>query len=224
MTRFVFASLLTAAAALPLATAAHAQETPTKGIYAVARAGASISTDQTFKDLTSSSAFDKKTKYKTGITGEIGGGYDFGMFRIEQTVGYNSGKLDRKDAQSDGFTANGKTRSLSMSIAGYVDLPVSRMFTPYIGGGGGVARVKADLSRTNGLGASSAYSGQDWGLMWHGDAGVGIEVAPKTTVEVGARYSQTSKLKFNGSNGVIATSYQPTLKTISGTIGVRYIF
>ena len=56
------------------------------------------------------------------------------------------------------------------------------------------------------------------------DAGIGIQVAARTTLEVGARYSQTSRLSFAGQNFGTATSYQPTLRALSGTIGVRHVF
>ncbi|WP_442678809.1 outer membrane protein [Sphingomonas sp. ASY06-1R] len=213
-------------AALPLATAAHAQdEEPVTGVYAVARVGASINPKQKLKsDDISSSSFTDSSKFKTGLTGQIGGGYDFGMFRIEQTIGYNNDDLKLKNLDNN-QVASGRTRSFSMSLAGYVDIPLHSIIVPYVGGGVGAARVEANMVRVDGTtGLGSSYSGKDWGLLWHADAGIGIQVAARTTLEVGARYSQTSRLSFAGQNFGTATSYQPTLRALSGTIGVRHVF
>lgn len=73
-------------------------------------------------------------------------------------------------------------------------------------------------------GTSSSYDGKDWGLLLHADAGIGIKVAPKVTVEVGGRYSWINKLKFEGQSGGAAATFEPKLSTISGTVGVRYAF
>ncbi|SFO36143.1 outer membrane protein [Sphingomonas sp. OK281] len=222
MTRIVLAGLAFAAATL--ATAAYAQDEPVRGIYGVARAGASVNSEQKFDVDNLPSQFDDKTKYKTGLTGEIGGGYDFGMFRVEQTIGYNSNSLNVKDVGTDNLPASGRTRSYNVSVSGYVDIPLHTMFVPYVGGGIGASRVDANLSRVGTSGASSSYAGKDWGMTWHADAGLGINVAPKTTLEIGGRYSQTSKLTFEGQDAGVATSYEPKLRNISGTLGIRHIF
>jgi opacity protein-like surface antigen len=224
MTRFVFASLIVLGAAASLSSVAQAQDEPARGIYAVARAGASVNSEQKFDVDSLPTQFDDKITYKTGLTGEIGGGYDFGMFRVEQTVGYNSNSLNLKDLGTDNLPASGRTRSYSVSVSGYFDIPLHAVFVPYLGGGIGASRVDANLSRTGANGLSSSYAGKDWGMTWHGDAGIGINVAPKTTIEVGGRYSQTSKLAFDGQDAGAATRYEPKLRTLSGTIGVRHIF
>lgn len=226
MLRFTLPRFAIGFAGLLAASPAAAQEEPARGIYVVARGGASINPDQKFDTsfLPASSTFSEKTKYKTGVTGQIGGGYDFGMFRLEQTIGYTSSDLKLDDAQTGGFAATGRTKSFSMSVAGYVDIPLSSILVPYIGGGVGGARVEADLARVSRAGIGSSYSGKDWGLLWHADAGVGINVRPQTTLEVGARYTQTSGLKFDGQNAGISTVYEPKLRNLSGTVGIRHIF
>lgn len=226
MTRSIISITLLGLTALGLATPVWAQDDDT-GIYAVARVGASISPETKFgpDDLPSSATFDEKTKYKSGITGQIGGGYDFGMFRVEQTVGYTSNDLNLKDSDTGGLVGEGRTRSFTMSVAGYVDIPVHKVIVPYVGGGIGVARVDAELSRvSSATGVGSSYAGKDWGLLLHADAGIGVRVAPKTTLELGGRYSQTSKLKYAGQSGGVATSFEPKLRSLSATLGVRYLF
>jgi opacity protein-like surface antigen len=227
MTRSIINITLISLTALGLATPAWAQDDGEKGIYAVARAGASIGPESKLDldKVPSSTTFDEKTKYKTGITGEIGGGYDFGMFRVEQTIGYTSNNLNVKDSDTGSLVGAGRSRAFNMTVSGYVDIPVSKMIIPYVGGGVGVSRVDADLSRVNSTtGIGSSYSGKDWGMTFHADAGIGVRVAPKTTIEIGGRYSQTSGLKFNGQSDGVATSYEPKLRSLTGTLGVRYAF
>lgn len=211
--------------AAPWATKAHAQDAE-KGIYAVARAGGVIQPDQKLdRNGLPNVTIDDNTKYRTGVTGEIGGGYDFGMFRLEQTIGYTDLKLNRDRAEAGGFLADGRAKMFTMSVNGYVDIPLGRVFVPYVGGGVGVARVDADLSRVDAVtGAGSSYSGKDWGLLWHADAGLGIKVSRKATVEVGARYTRVSSLAFDGQSDGVATQFAPQLNGISGTVGLRYRF
>ena len=122
-----------------------------KGIYVVVRGGMSVKPDQKFDeaDLPASTTFDQKTKYKSGVTGELGGGYDFGIFRLEQAGGYMS--LDAKDLDDDGYFGEGRNKAMFVSLSAYIDIPLSRMVEPYVGGGAGIARVDATLSRTDDL-------------------------------------------------------------------------
>lgn len=114
--------------ALPLATPAAAQSDAEKGVYAVARVGGTFETkgklDRNF------GTFQDETKYNNGLTGEIGAGYKFGMFRIEQTVGYSDLKLNSEKASVNGFSANGRTKSFKVDVSGYIDVPVGRMIVP----------------------------------------------------------------------------------------------
>lgn len=224
MTRLSLAFGLIGLAGLPLlSTAAYAQDDE-RGIYAVARAGMAVDPEQkvdSADDIVS--AFDDKTKYKSGLTGQIGAGYDFGMFRVEQTVGYTN--LKAKNLEENGFTGEGRNKAFAMSVAGYIDIPVSSFIVPYVGGGVGITRVDASLSRTDDLtGIASSYAGKDWGMLWHADAGLGIRVSPKVTLEVGGRYSQASGLKFDGVSAGRDTVFEPKMRTLSGTVGVRYMF
>lgn len=214
-----------AAAAVTIAAPAYAQEDDTGGIYGVARAGASFQPKQTLdgSSFDLSETFDKKTEYENGFTGEIGAGYNFGMVRVEQTVGYTKHKP--KGLDIDDFSGDGSFNAYNINLNAFVDLPVSKMFVPFVGGGVGISRVDAALARSDDTtGASSDYSGKDWGFLWHADAGIGVRVTPKATVELGARYTQISGLKFDGQNNGEAATFSPKISTLSGTLGVRYAF
>lgn len=224
MTRLSLPLALIALASVPLFSATAQAQDDEKGIYAVARAGMAVNPEQKISSADDIvTAFDDKQKYKSGITGEIGAGYKFGMFRVEQTIGYTS--LKTKNLDENGFTGEGRNKAFAMLVTGYVDIPVSSIIVPYVGGGVGLTRVDARLSRADSLtGVASSYAGKDWGMLFHADAGVGIRVAPKVVVEVGGRYSQASGLKFDGVSAGQDTVFKPKMRTLSGTLGVRYLF
>lgn len=220
------ASLLgLAAMAVAIAVPAQAQEEDGKGIYGVARAGASFQPKQTLdgSSFDLSDTFEEKTEYEKGFTGEIGAGYKFGIVRVEQTVGYT--QHNPKGLDVGDLTGDGSFNAYNVNLNAFVDLPVSKVFVPFVGGGVGLARVDADLSRADeATGASSSYSGKDWGFLWHADAGIGVRVSSKATVELGARYTRISSLKFDGQNNGEAATFSPKMSTLSGTLGLRYNF
>lgn len=224
MSRLVLAAAAVAAAAVT-ATSAYAQSAEkVTGPYAVARAGVAADTDIRLRDRDAAlGAFRQDSDFKPGFTGELGGGYDFGGFRLEGTVGYATAKLDRERQGIAG--ADGRARSFNLGLAGYVDIPLDGVIVPYVGGGIGASRVKASLVRPGqSAGGASSFSGNDWGFSYHLDAGVGVRVAPATTVEIGARYMRTTKLDYDGRTGLIAQNFRPRLSSISAMLGVRQVF
>lgn len=196
------------------------------GPYVVARAGVAVDSDLKFRDRdrTAPSTYPENVDFKPGFTGEVGGGYDFGAFRVEGTIGYSQVKLDRKRAGA-GFADDGRVRALNLGVSGYFDIPTGSAVTPYVGGGVGASRVDARLARVGATPtAVSSFRDKDWGFQWHVDAGVGIKAAERTTVELGARYTRTSALRFDGANGAAATEFEPRLASTSVMLGIRQGF
>lgn len=224
MSRFVLAAASLAAAALFTTSASAQSDEKVTGPYAVARAGVAADSDIRLRDRDAEfGAFRRDSDFKPGFTGELGGGYDFGGFRLEGTVGYANAKLDRERQQIAG--ADGRARSLNLGLSGYVDIPLGQVIVPYLGAGIGASRVKASFLRPGVVpGADSRFSGNDWGFSYHVDAGVGVRVAPATTVEFGARYMRTTKLDYDGRTGLVAQSFRPRLSSVSAMVGVRQVF
>ncbi|WP_137863246.1 MULTISPECIES: outer membrane beta-barrel protein [unclassified Sphingomonas] len=217
-----FAALAIAATGV---TPAAAQDGQPTGIYGVARAGLSIDTDARLQGNNPTGTLQRDTDYRRGFNGELGIGYDAGPFRLEGTVGYTTAGVDKKKAATGGFTADGRTKALTIGAAGYFDLPVSERVVPYVGGGIGLSRVDSRLSRLSGSPATgSRYSGKDWGFNWHLDAGLGIAATQSTTIELGARYSRTSSLRFDGFNGASKAEFRPRLSGWSALVGIRQAF
>ena len=73
-----------------------------------------------------------------------------------------------------------------------------------MGGGIGASRVNSAIDRhsvdkTMGtLKPAVGIIGKDWGFRWHLDAGASFDVAPKTSIELLGRYSQTSGMRMEG--------------------------
>ena len=201
--------------------------------YAVARVGVAADTDFRFprQDRSSPSTFEKTADFKPGFTGELGGGYDFGGFRLEATVGYSSVKLDRGKPAA-GIVFDGRARSLNLGVSGYVDIPVGGSIVPYVGGGIGASRVDARLTDLGGVPATgSRFSGRDWGLSLHADAGIAARLSPSTALELGARYTRVSKLEYDGAIGLAtgspaaaAETFKPRLSSVSAMVGIRQGF
>jgi opacity protein-like surface antigen len=193
---------------LPLA-AAHAEDSTDRGFYAVARAGGTVASQAKFdaSALSSEINVDDKVKYKRAPFGEVGAGYRFGTFRVEETLGYSS-----SNAKSDSLP--GKARVFSLTVSGFADIPVSDIVVPYVGGGLGAVRVDS---------TGGTFESKGWGPTWHFDAGVGFRVAPQFTVEVGGRYERTFNMRKIGSGGDGVAPVSRYNATIA-TLGVRYAF
>jgi opacity protein-like surface antigen len=227
MSHKLFPLSLAALAACIASAPATAQDAPSTGVYGVARAGITLDTDARFPDEDSRApaTVQRNTDYKRGVKGEIGLGYATGPFRLEATAGYQTAKLDEQRASTVGFTADGRVKALTFGVAGYIDIAASERIVPYIGGGVGASRINSRLSRVTGAPADgSRFSDKDWGLNWHLDAGVGIVATPSTTIELGGRYSRTSKLEFTGVSGGAPDSFRPRLSSWSAMLGIRQVF
>ena len=188
---------------------AAAQADEVGGVYAVARAGGAFNPDVKF-DTSGFTAFNDSVKYKVSPTGEIGAGYQFSSFRLEQTLGYTSSNA--KDVESH-------AKAYSLTISGYADIPVGQLIVPYVGGGIGAVRIDTQVSLPD---ISGEVESKSWGPFWHLDAGIGFHVTPKVTVEFGGRYSRTLSMKGIGdSDRILKVS---DLHGASVMLGVRYLF
>ncbi len=114
-------------------------------------------------------------------------GYDFGGFRLEAEVGYKSADVGSYSsttttpfrntttgaiisAPAGSFNgAGGKTSALSFMLNGMLDFGDDDGVNGFVGGGVGVARVKADYALNS---VSSFVDDSDTGLAWQAIAGI----------------------------------------------------
>ena len=182
------------------------------GAYAVARAGAQVDSDvkpsQVLKkgQTVSKTAptLPKNIDNKSGFTGELGMGYDFGGFRVEGTAGYDTANINGKALSDKNYIGSGRLKSFDLGVSAYVDLIQDGPFKPFVGGGIGASHVNYSADRyartanPGTLKPAASLDGKDWGFRWHLDAGASYDVAPKTSIELLGRYSQTSGMQMKG--------------------------
>ncbi|MEM8952350.1 MAG: porin family protein [Pseudomonadota bacterium] len=111
-------------------------------------------------------------EYDTGfaISGQVG--YQFDSFRLEGEFGYQGLEgLSENDVNSDVDVGR-------FTLNGYIDLPVAPNFGPYVGGGFGVASLKAD----------DDFADEDSAFTWHGEAGLNLNLNDQFAVSPFYRY------------------------------------
>lgn len=196
---------------------AQAQEFVDKGLYAVARAGGMANPSLKFDTnaLTALMNGEDTVKYKRAPFGEIGGGYNFGGVRVEETLGYSSSDARIADA--------GRARLFSLTLSGFADIPVSAVIVPYVGGGMGAVRIDSSFSWSD-ANTGDRFQSRSWGPFWHVDAGVGFHMSRRITIELGGRYVRSLSMKRlgHGSNYdlVPVSGYEAAIVTL----GLRYAF
>ena len=206
------AALLAGFAATIVVAAPAAAQQAEPGAYLVARAGLQVDSDvkptqvlakgQTVAKTTPT--LPRNVDHDAGFTGELGMGYDFGGIRLEGTAGYNTANVNAKALSDKKYAGAGRTKSFDLGIAAYVDLLRDAPVKPFVGAGIGASRVNYSIDRHSvdkipgALQPAVGIIDKDWGFRWHLDAGINYDVAPKTSIELLGRYSQTSGMKIEG--------------------------
>ena len=211
--------LLTAAAAAAIATPAAARDhSGYVGLDAgVMWAKSSLhldATDSFYCDYlsyyfdTCSTGFG--TKHKIGFDGDVVGGYDFGMFRLEGELAYKTAKQKRRTFSDLGTVAlSGKTTSWSAMVNGLVDFGDDNGVNFSLGGGVGWAHTKYNFNFNgdftagegdyyfNNFGTSLSKSKFAWQLL----AEARYAVSPQFDVGLKYRYFNAGKLNRSFDDG-----------------------
>jgi opacity protein-like surface antigen len=154
------------------------------------------------------------------------GGLGFGIktkwLRTDLTVDYAGAQTYR--GTFAGFEPSAKIQTTSILFNGYFDLGTWYRLTPYVGAGAGgsYVRVSDFLSNLAPPGVPPPDSHSRWNFAWALMAGVGWQVAPSLTVDVGYRYLNVGDVKSDPGAAVVAT-----FKNVAGheaRIGLRWNF
>ena len=106
-------------------------------------------------------------------------------------------------------------------VNGYVDLGTYAGFTPYIGGGAGIAgTVQTGSVQMNGTTVASVPNHTDYGFAWAAMAGVSYAVAPHTLLDIGYRYLDLGRTTMAISP---ATTVTRNMSAQQVRFGVRYM-
>ena len=147
-------------------------------------------------DLTTDAGIRGRLKDGYGFTGAIGN--SFGPIRAELEGGYRRNKVDSARGFGLVVPGSGHASALSGMVNAYIDpaLPFG-WFKPYLGAGAGVARFRASDVTAVGLPPIGpvtdigSVTGSRTGFAYQAMAGVGVSLAPLTTLTVGYRYFAT---------------------------------
>lgn len=210
--------LLGTAVALMLPTAAMAA---TEGFYVGGAGGLNWTRDADYTDqtLAARGVPSVKLEYDQGWVGALSLGYGTAMgIRGELEANYRWGN-DVNGSDDRTATWSGKTRSLGFMGNVLYDINTGTAFTPYIGIGAGMARVKSELNVST-LPGRNYVSDEDWVFAYQGIAGVSYNVTRNLAITADYRYFATEKPKFDGVLGKVEGEYH----NHSVMVGLRYSF
>jgi OmpA-OmpF porin, OOP family len=168
--------------------------------------------------------------HEYGYDGGIFVGYDFGAFRVEGEVAYKKADLD--DYQTTirlplegttfppGRDAGGSSSAMSFMINGMLDFGDDDGISGFVGGGVGMARVKANNYR-NFANATPFLDGSDSGLAWQVFAGVRQAISDNMDVTLKYRFFNADKVRLTAFNGA-ATEHRFRSHSLLG--GVTFNF
>ncbi|QDZ08670.1 OmpA family protein [Sphingomonas panacisoli] len=205
-------AIAVALASTALATPALARD---KAWYVGVEGGAMIVEDIHF-DITSGATKTKDAAQADSDYGyDVGGnvGYDFGMFRIEAEVSYKGANLDvwRSTLRTPAFSPNGaasaggaapgryagpggKTTALSFMLNGMLDFGDDDGLQGFVGGGVGVARVKAEKYALSSGG--SFLDDSDTVFAWQAIAGIRAPLTSNIDATLKYRFFNAQNVKL----------------------------
>lgn len=179
MRRTLFAVLVLSFAGAAAAGAADADH----GIYLRLDTGASFSRN---------AGQDVGTDVGTAGIVDGGVGYRFNPFlRGDVTLGYRNGyRIDStKIMEGLTYSSRGAVDGLTGLVNIYVEPIRFGAFRPYVGGGVGFARNRVGNVSVSVLDYNGTLDGNtSTSFAWQGSAGVGIELTPNLTADIGYRY------------------------------------
>ena len=137
-----------------------------------------------------------------GVGVSVGYGFTNG-FRLEGEVGYRRNGINSfTDSSGTTFSVDGHMSSWDFMGNIYYDIPTGSRWTPYIGGGIGVAIVhlSAQASLTSPTAALS-WDDSDAVFAYQGIAGIGYQITESVNLGVEYRHLGTADPTFSGPSG-----------------------
>jgi len=171
-------------------------------------------------------------KHKMGYDVDGIVGYDFGGFRTEFELGYKKASLDKVTlagvavpgsggvATGTFSDAGGTTSALSFMLNGLFDFGDDDGWNGYVGGGVGIARVKADIYQVADLGAAFADD-SDTGFAWQVIAGVRKAISDNVDLGLKYRFFNAPSVDLVGVDG---TAYDGRFRSHSLLASVIFNF
>jgi len=165
-----------------------------------------------------------------GYDGGIFVGYDFGAFRLEAEAAYKKADLDDYQTTirlplegplfAPGRDARGSSSALSFMVNGMLDFGDDDGISGFVGGGVGMARVKANNYR-NFANATPFLDGSDTKLAWQVFAGVRQAVSDNVDVTLKYRFFNAAKVELVAFNGA-ATEHRFRSHSLMGGLTFNF--
>ncbi|MFP4145119.1 MAG: outer membrane protein [Phycisphaeraceae bacterium] len=150
-------------------------------------------------DRWSSVGIDNSIDFETGYTGSAAVGFHADMLRFEAEVGYRSSDIEDVALLGTDVPVGGDVSALSGMINGYFCVGLNERLAAYLGGGGGIARVDADLDGTlsSPIGTVTFNGSDDTVAAYQVLAGLAWELDQSTTLTTGYRLWMTGDPEFD---------------------------
>lgn len=110
---------------------------------------------------------------------------------VSYRPGYSFSATDTTFSPGTTLIAKGDVKTLAVLINAYYDFPAIAGFTPYVGGGVGLARNdigKSTITTTTGLPVATIDGDTSTHFAWQVGAGVSYAISTAVTLDIGYRY------------------------------------
>lgn len=227
MTRFAGFSAACAAVVLALAaTASTAAAADATGFYVRGDIGGSFGRDLGGSVL-NGDGFEGDSG--SSVLLEAGVGYHLpSNFRVDLTAGYRPGFEVSSQESLSGVSATAKAdiRSWALLANVYYDIPTGTRFSPYLGGGVGVAFNRLETVTYRFGAAEFTEEGKSkTSFAWTLAAGVGFAATDNISIDLGYRYIDLGEIRTSGDSSLGAVNpVDADLKAHEVKIGARYRF
>ena len=175
-----------------------------KGPYFTGNYGTSSLKNADWKATVNNLAHKGDLKFDDGTAWEAGLGYDFGRLRTELSYSESINKIESITATIDEgilkgtsvpSSASGDLKINNVLINGYLDFPIGKRFTPYIGAGIGGSKLNIDNITVDGDVLESANT---WLFGYQGKLGLSYALNKNLNIFGEGTYSAFSDLGAAG--------------------------
>ena len=144
---------------------------------------------------------DKDKLYDNAWGASLAYGVKMCAFRTELELNIND--TAKKKLYDDEGVTKARTKTNSLFLNGYFDIPTKTAFTPYVGAGLGLARVKM-VAKTVSEEGLDKFKMSRTKVAYQLGAGVGYELTKNWTLDAGYRYIDygTVKKRYDDEDGI----------------------
>lgn len=169
-------------------------------------------------DFTEPGYYTETLDFDPGFATTFAGGVNFGMFRVEGEIGYQTNEIDRVRGGGYSYNANADLYCLSFLANGYIDFVNKSPFTPYISAGIGIANVgvKSDYYYDHHNDLYYYYEDDDTVFAYQVGAGVAYSINKNMILDLKYRFFATEDPNLYG--------YKAEFKSHNIYFGFRYTF